>query len=66
MNIELNGKVHKLDLAMSVSGLLESIGLGGKPAVVEINEQALFPRDYANVQVEDGDRIEIVMLAAGG
>ena len=66
MLIQLNGTPHKLDMPLSVSDLLESIGFGGKPVVVELDEQAIFPRDYSSVRVEDGARIEIVTLAAGG
>ena len=66
MLIQLNGNPHKIDMPMSVSDLLESIGFGGKPVVVELNEQAIFPRDSSSVRVEDGARIEIVTLAAGG
>ena len=66
MNIQLNGTPHELDRPMTVSELLESIGCGGKPVVVELNEQAIFPRDYSNARVEEGARIEIVTLAAGG
>ena len=66
MNIQLNGQPHELEIAMSVNDLLESIGFGGKPVVVELNEEAIFPRDYTSVRVEDGARIEIVTLAAGG
>lgn len=66
MIIQLNGQSHELEIAMSVSDLLESIGFGGKPVVVEINEQAIFPRDYSSTYVEAGGRIEIVTLAAGG
>lgn len=51
---------------MSVSDLLESIDCGGKPVVVELDEQAIFPRDYSAVRVDAGARIEIVTLAAGG
>lgn len=66
MKIHLNGNPHEIDTAMTVSDLLESIGFGGKPVVVELNEQAVFPRDYQNVLVEDRARVEIVTLAAGG
>ncbi len=66
MKIHLNGNPRELETAMTVSGLLESIGFGGKPCVVELNEQAVFPRDYPNARVEDGARVEIVTLAAGG
>ncbi len=66
MKIQLNGIPHELDAPMSVSALLESIGFGGKPVVVELNEQALFPRDFSDTQIEEGARVEIVTLAAGG
>lgn len=64
--ITLNGKAHPVDGARSISSLLESLGLGGKPVVVELNEEAVFPRDYGTVQVEVGAKVEIVALAAGG
>ena len=66
MIIQLNGQPHELDRPMSVSDLLASIGFGGKPVVVELDEQAIFPRDYSSVRVGAGTRIEIVTLAAGG
>lgn len=66
MKIQLNGTPHEIDDTMSVSDLLESLGFGGKPVVVELNEEAIFPRDYPGVRVEAGARIEIVTLAAGG
>jgi len=66
MKIQLNGRPHELDTAMSVSDLLENIGFGGKPVVVELDEEAVFPRDYCSRRVEAGARIEIVTLAAGG
>jgi thiamine biosynthesis protein ThiS len=66
MKIQLNGIPHDLEAPLTVSALLESIGFGNKPVVVELNEQALFPRDFASTKVEEGSRVEIVTLAAGG
>ena len=66
MHIQLNGSLHEIATETSVTDLLVSIGLGAKPVVVEINEQAVFPRDYPQTTISEGARIEIVMLAAGG
>ena len=66
MMIQLNGQQHEIGSEISVLELLESLGLGGKPVVVELNEGAVFPRDYATAGITDGARVEIVMLAAGG
>ena len=66
MTIQLNGNTHPIETAMTLSELLDSLGFGGKPVVVELNEQAIFPRDYPTVLIEEGARVEIVTLAAGG
>ena len=64
--ITLNGSPYSIDGPLSLDRLLETLGFAGKPVVVEINENAVFPRDYAQTLVEPGARIEIVTLAAGG
>lgn len=64
--ITLNGKTHPLAGRTSLNQLLEMLGLAGKPVVVELNETAIFPRDYPQTSVDPGDRLEIVTLAAGG
>jgi thiamine biosynthesis protein ThiS len=64
--ITLNGSPHPIEGALAIDRLLASIGLAGKPVVVELNEQAVFPRDYPQTLVQPGARVEIVTLAAGG
>ncbi len=66
MTILLNGIPHPLATPVTLASLLESLGLAGKPVVVELNEVAVFPRDYAHTPVPDGARLEVVTLAAGG
>lgn len=66
MTIHLNGNPHPIEAAMTLAELLESLGFGGKPVVVELDEQAIFPRNYTTVRIEEGARVEIVTLAAGG
>jgi len=66
MTIQLNGKDHQLDTPMTIKALLESIGLGNKPLVVELNKEALFPREYESSILKDGDQLEIITIAAGG
>ena len=66
MNITLNGSSHEIARPMPLTQLLESLGLAGKPVVIELDEQAVFPRDYEATQVNEGSRVEVVTLAAGG
>ncbi|WP_411826104.1 sulfur carrier protein ThiS [Luteolibacter sp. AS25] len=66
MSITLNGNDHTLDSKSTVSDLLSSIGLGDKPVIVEHNHNAILPQNFAKTEIKDGDKIEIVALAAGG
>ena len=64
--ISLNGAPHPLADAILLDRLLDLLGLAAKPVVVELNEQAVFPRDYPRTLVAPGACLEIVTLAAGG
>jgi len=64
--IILNGAPHPIAGPVTLDRLLETLGLAGKPVVVELNAQAVSPRDYPHTLVENGACIEIVTLAAGG
>lgn len=66
MKITLNGEKREVGEALTVGALLESIGLGGKPVVVEQNQVALLPREIEGASVNDGDVIEVVQITAGG
>ena len=66
ITIRLNGSPHQLTAPVTLAALLDALGLGDKPVVVELNEAVVFPRDYALTAVPDGARLEVVTLAAGG
>ena len=66
MTITLNGAPNELPAPMSLAALLDSLGLSGRPVVVELNEAAVLARDYPHVTIADGARVEVVTLAAGG
>jgi len=66
MQIILNGQPHALPEPTTLEALLHSLGFEGKPVVVELNRDAIFPRDFPVTAVKAEDWIEIVTLAAGG
>ncbi|MDB6079172.1 MAG: thiamine biosynthesis protein ThiS [Akkermansiaceae bacterium] len=67
MKLTVNGQIMEFDAnAHTVESLLESLEMGGKPVVVELNQDAVFPADYPSTAVTDGAQIEIVTIAAGG
>ena len=64
--ISLNGQPTPAPTPLTVEALLAHLGLAGKPVVVELDQQAVFPRDHSHTLVQNGARVEIVTLAAGG
>ncbi len=66
MNVTINGKQQTIATDSSVTAMLTELGFSGKPVVVEMNQVALFPRDYETTIIEESATIEIVTLAAGG
>ena len=66
MNILLNGQPHEVPENTTIAGMLALLGLDSKPVVVELNELAMLPRDYSNSQLNEGAKVELVVMAAGG
>ena len=66
MKLILNGTPQETPAPLTVRGLLDHLGFGKKPVVVELNLRAMFPREFENTQLNEGDRIEIVQITAGG
>ena len=64
--IQVNGQPHPLESPVSVTALLDTLGLGGKPVVIELNGEALLRDEYPDTLVQPGATLEIVTLAAGG
>lgn len=65
MKLRLNGEEMETNAA-TVRDLLQQLGMAGKPAVVEHNQHALFPREHESTGLAEGDIIEIVQITAGG
>jgi sulfur carrier protein len=66
MTLTVNGQTRSFDSATTIADLLESLGLTGKPVVVEHNQIALLPQEIPTTPVTEGDIIEIVQITAGG
>jgi len=66
MTLTVNGQIRDFEAATTLADLLETLGLTGKPVVVEHNQVALLPKEIHTTRVAAGDIIEIVQITAGG
>ncbi len=65
MKITLNGTLLETD-ACTVSELIASTPMAGKPVVVELNQHALVASAHATTKLQEADQIEVLVLGAGG
>jgi thiamine biosynthesis protein ThiS len=66
IKVQLNGKQRDLRAGLTVRGLLESLELQPGLVVVERNREILTRSRYDEVEVRDGDRLELVHFVGGG
>jgi thiamine biosynthesis protein ThiS len=61
-----NGEQVTANLPCSVEQFLREQNLLPRSVVVEHNGEAVAPSEFAERQLRDGDRLEIVRIVAGG
>jgi len=66
VRVRLNDRPAELPAGQSLAGLLAARGLHPRTVMIEVNEQVVRRDDYSTVCPQEGDRIEIVRMIAGG
>ena len=66
MNLIINGEDRQFDSALTISALLERLGMKPDRVAVELNRE-LVPRErWGITQLADDDKLEIVHFVGGG
>ena len=66
VTIRLNGKTREVAADITVSALLDELGLVPGMVVVERNREILARESYATVRLGEGDQLELVHFVGGG
>ncbi|HEV8422549.1 MAG TPA: sulfur carrier protein ThiS [Chthoniobacterales bacterium] len=66
MRVVLNGEPIDCASGLTITDLIRARNLPLETILVERNGIALRRRDWPNEQLSEGDRIEILQVAAGG
>ncbi len=64
--INLNGDDREIPAGLTVRELLSHLDLNERLVVVERNREVLRRAQYGDVQVREGDEIELVHFVGGG
>ena len=65
-SVLVNGRGPEVAAGETVAGLLDRLGLGARYALVERNGEPVERARYAEVRLEDGDRLVVARPVAGG
>jgi sulfur carrier protein len=67
MQLTINGRTRSFDaIGFSVAHLVKSLELEGKRLAIECNGEIVPRSQFADKQLEDGDKLEIVGAVGGG
>ena len=66
IHVRVNGKNLEIDGELSVQELVKSLDLDPRLIVVELNRQILSRDSLGELQVSEGDQVELVHFVSGG
>lgn len=66
MRIFINGETKEISGEINVSGLLEHFSLPSERIAIELNREVVRKKDWGNIKVSDGDKLEIIHFVGGG
>ena len=66
VRVTLNGSAREFPAPLTFSQLLDELSLQGKRLAVERNGEIVPRSRFAEAELADGDRIEVVIAVGGG
>jgi thiamine biosynthesis protein ThiS len=66
MNLQINGEEKTFPSPLTLAALIESMGIKPDRVAVELNRDIVPRGRWAETDLSDGDRLEIVHFVGGG
>ena len=66
LHLRINGAERRFDPPLTIQRLVGELGMEGKRVAIERNGEIVPRSRYAEVQLVDGDRLEVVVAVGGG
>ena len=66
MRLIINGKDQTFDAQLTLTQLVEQLGMKGDRVAVELNREIVSRAQWPETQLNDGDHLEIVHFVGGG
>jgi len=66
MKLQINGEAREFSLPLSLTALLEQMGLKADRVAVELNRNIVSRDQWSMTALNEGDQLEIVHFVGGG
>ena len=66
MKVIVNGQAHSVANPQTIDGLVQELKLIPETLLIEHNGRALHRQEWQRRAVQDGDKIELIRVVAGG
>ena len=66
MKILINGETKEISTELNLSELLKRFSLPSKRVAIELNKEVVRKKDWENIKITEGDRLEVVHFVGGG
>ena len=66
LTLRINGDERRFKRPLTVAGLVGELGVEGRRIAIERNGEIVPRSRFAEVELADGDRLEVVVAVGGG
>ena len=66
MKILINGELKELSTELNLNDLLKHFSLPQQRIAIELNKKVVRKKDWENIKVAEGDKLEVIHFVGGG
>jgi thiamine biosynthesis protein ThiS len=66
MKLQINGEPREFQSSLTLAAMLQTLGLKPDRVAVELNRSIVARERWAETNLKEGDRLEIVQFVGGG
>lgn len=66
MRVIINGETKELSGELNLSQLLKHFSMPQERVAVELNREVVRKKDWENIKIADGDKLEVIHFVGGG
>ena len=66
MKVLINGEIKEISGELNLSDLLKHFSLPSERIAIELNKEVVRKKDWENIKIADGDKLEVIHFVGGG